>query len=42
MVQLLEARANPFGGMVAVPAALPANAEEFAGPAGTLSGRVAR
>ena len=31
MVQLLEARANPFGGMVTVPAALPADAEEFAG-----------
>ena len=31
MVQLLEARANPFGGMVTVPSALPADAEEFAG-----------
>ena len=28
--QLLEARANPFGGMVIVPAELPSDAAEFA------------
>ena len=30
MTQVLEARANPFGGMVTAPAELPADADEFA------------